>query len=593
MLMNGVKSVTSKCNSIVLKPFRSKKRNVVEQTSFSGRKSVRTTCALLTGAPAVNTTEVYSVKKGDAFAAIAKENGLTVRELKALNPGLNANILQVGQKIRVPATASPPESSLALTSLGSATKNAVRRISSVKDTVGERFSSQFKSTPRETAVHTVRSGEWLAAIASEHHTTANDLINLNSETNLSVLQVGQKIRVPATASPPSPALTSLGSTTKNAVRRLSDAKDTVGERFSSQFKSTPRETAVHTVRSGEWLAAIASEHHTTANDLINLNSETNLSVLQVGQKIRVPATASPPSPALTSLGSTTKNAVRRLSDAKDTVGERFSSQFKATPREIAVHTVRSGEWLAAIASEHHTTTNDLINLNSETNLSVLRVGQKICVPATASPPSPALTSLGSTTKNAVRRISSVKDTVGERFSSQFKATPRETAVHTVRSGEWLAAIASEHHTTTNDLINLNSETNLSVLRVGQTILVPVRGDQKKTVSWAQPCAKTSALPTSARSSEHLNLTTTVQLPVAQLRLFHTRSDPLLLRPSPLPALTWARLQRLSEHVPTSVPSRVVLPTSASLQAMAPTFAPLIARGTRLRPLTGFYYAALR
>ncbi len=48
-----------------------------------------------------DTKKYYTVKKGDTFTRIASNNGLTVQQLKKLNPGVNAGTIRVGQKLRI------------------------------------------------------------------------------------------------------------------------------------------------------------------------------------------------------------------------------------------------------------------------------------------------------------------------------------------------------------------------------------------------------------------------------------------------------------------------------------------------------------
>lgn len=45
----------------------------------------------------------YLVKSGDSGVKIAKANGVTIEDLKAVNPGVNWNGLKVGQKVKLPA----------------------------------------------------------------------------------------------------------------------------------------------------------------------------------------------------------------------------------------------------------------------------------------------------------------------------------------------------------------------------------------------------------------------------------------------------------------------------------------------------------
>ncbi|MBM3452723.1 MAG: LysM peptidoglycan-binding domain-containing protein [Bacteroidetes bacterium] len=49
----------------------------------------------------VETKKYHTVKKGDTFTRIAVNNGLTVQQLKTLNPGINAGKIRAGQKIRI------------------------------------------------------------------------------------------------------------------------------------------------------------------------------------------------------------------------------------------------------------------------------------------------------------------------------------------------------------------------------------------------------------------------------------------------------------------------------------------------------------
>jgi len=43
----------------------------------------------------------YTVQTGDTFGSISAKTGTSIAELERLNPGVNSNTLQVGQKLRV------------------------------------------------------------------------------------------------------------------------------------------------------------------------------------------------------------------------------------------------------------------------------------------------------------------------------------------------------------------------------------------------------------------------------------------------------------------------------------------------------------
>jgi LysM repeat protein len=52
--------------------------------------------------PRPRLTRTYTIQEGDTFATIAADQGTTVDRLTALNPNVDLNSLQVGQKILIP-----------------------------------------------------------------------------------------------------------------------------------------------------------------------------------------------------------------------------------------------------------------------------------------------------------------------------------------------------------------------------------------------------------------------------------------------------------------------------------------------------------
>ncbi|MBU2020142.1 MAG: LysM peptidoglycan-binding domain-containing protein, partial [Bacteroidetes bacterium] len=46
------------------------------------------------------TVKYYTVKRGDTFGVIASRNGMTITQLRKLNPRVNISRLEVGQRLR-------------------------------------------------------------------------------------------------------------------------------------------------------------------------------------------------------------------------------------------------------------------------------------------------------------------------------------------------------------------------------------------------------------------------------------------------------------------------------------------------------------
>src|SRR4051794_33433064 len=51
--------------------------------------------------------------------------------------------------------------------------------------------------------------------------------------------------------------------------------------------------SMHTIAAGETLSALAKEYHTTVGDIMRINGMHSNSKLQIGEKIKVPATSQP------------------------------------------------------------------------------------------------------------------------------------------------------------------------------------------------------------------------------------------------------------------------------------------------------------
>lgn len=114
--------------------------------------------------PAGNDSPVgtYTVRSGDSLYNIARQMGVTVSKLKAVN-GLRSNRLRIGQKLMIPATAKP-------------------KAGAVKKTAANK-------------TYRVRSGDSLYTIAKRHGTSIKTLKRVN-HLRRNTLKVGQRLRLP-------------------------------------------------------------------------------------------------------------------------------------------------------------------------------------------------------------------------------------------------------------------------------------------------------------------------------------------------------------------------------------------------------------
>ncbi|HZK35200.1 MAG TPA: LysM domain-containing protein, partial [Bacillota bacterium] len=112
-------------------------------------------------------TMPYIVQSGDTFYKLAARFNTTVEAIIAANPGVNPNMLMVGQQICIPGTTPPPT-----------------------------------TCPSGTTAYTVRAGDTFFSIARAHNVSVDALIAANPGVNPDRLQIGQIICIPGTTPPP-------------------------------------------------------------------------------------------------------------------------------------------------------------------------------------------------------------------------------------------------------------------------------------------------------------------------------------------------------------------------------------------------------
>lgn len=113
--------------------------------------------------------EWYTVKDGDLVGRIAMDHGISVSDIKRLNPDLNVDRISIGQRIKVKGEMVAIEE------------------------------EQPKPAPVEAKPgevwHTVEDGDLVGRIAEKYGTTTRRIKELNPDLNIDRISIGQRIRV--------------------------------------------------------------------------------------------------------------------------------------------------------------------------------------------------------------------------------------------------------------------------------------------------------------------------------------------------------------------------------------------------------------
>lgn len=225
--------------------------------------------------------------------------------------------------------------------------------------------------------------------------------------------------------------------------------------------------ATYTIRSGDTLFGIARSLGISLDALLRANPGINPEALRVGQVICLPVTPVPPTEcptgferytimagdtlfALARRFGTTVEAIQRANPGLDPnslrVGQIICIPSPAPPPTecpagFQRYTIVAGDTLFALARRFGTTVDALLRANPGIDPESLRVGQIICVPSVPAPPPPG-------------------------------QCPAGLVPYTIRSGDTLFALARATGTTVAEIQRNNPGIDPNNLRVGQIICLP-------------------------------------------------------------------------------------------------------------------------
>jgi membrane-bound lytic murein transglycosylase D len=188
--------------------------------------------------------------------------------------------------------------------------------------------------------------------------------------------------------------------------------------------------SMHVVKKGESVATIATKYKTQAIVIRDMNTLENGAPLVEGSELRVPT------------------AVVNLPAKVMLAAARVDGKGGRSGRRPAVHVVRSGDSLWAIAKRHRMNVATLARINGMRPGDTLRAGQKL-----------VLNSRGGNS--------------GSRASSGSSGSARQVS-YKVRRGDTLSRIAQVFGVTVGELVSWNGISKHATLRPGQRLTVNVR-----------------------------------------------------------------------------------------------------------------------
>lgn len=404
--------------------------------------------------------DVFPINEPTNLAAIAKAAGISLEELKELNPELLHNITPADRKtyyIKIPFNTY------------------------------QTFAKNFEKIPPEEKqpfiFHTVDKNETLDDIARKYNVSLDNLIAINNLSGYKAkIKKGDTLRIPIGAEPYE---------SENIVRTPVVKADTVAAQVvqNPNVESTPVGQIIsHIVQAGETIYSISKLYGIRPSDLRNLNNlPFDVDNLQIGQKLIVARNPINPEPASNKTetpksqtkiikhkvkkGETLAKIADKYNVTADNIiktnklitssiktGQILKIEVKSdniaqntqpkntskTPEKVTIHTVQRGETLASIAQKYGVTENQLREWNkNDIKGDLVIAGSRI-------------------------KVADTKQNNDRTRSNNKKSTP---VYHTVKSGDTLSRIADKYDVSIQDIKSLNRNIREDRLQIGQKIRI--------------------------------------------------------------------------------------------------------------------------
>ena len=214
--------------------------------------------------------EIYIVKRGDTLYSIARDNNISVAELKKIN-NITNNTIYIGQELYLKNKIVEEEPSenddIYVVKKGDTlysiskklnisidTLKALNKLNTNEIYVGQQLILSNDKNTEEYDVYTVKKGDSLWSISQKYNISVKELIELNNLNNLT-LQINQKLEVPKTII----------------------------------VEPEENDTEIYIVEKNDTLWSISRKFNISVNELKELNNLTN-NLLSIGQELKIKRT---------------------------------------------------------------------------------------------------------------------------------------------------------------------------------------------------------------------------------------------------------------------------------------------------------------
>ncbi len=152
--------------------------------------------------PPIENTTTYTISKGDNLYSIAQKYGVTVDDIIKLN-NLNSSNLKIGEKILIPSTESKKniytikqgDSLYSIAKQNGVTVDEIKKANNLTTNTLKVGNKLLIPQTTKDLTYTVKKGDTLYSIADKYKKSVTELKKINNLTS-NLLNIGQKLIIP-------------------------------------------------------------------------------------------------------------------------------------------------------------------------------------------------------------------------------------------------------------------------------------------------------------------------------------------------------------------------------------------------------------
>jgi LysM repeat protein len=290
-----------------------------------------------------NSTQ-HVVKEGDTLWKLSQSYDVSVQNISDANPGINANNLQIGSILCIPA-------------------NSIS-------------STSPHTCPDRTFSYIVDSGDTLWKLSQAYGVSVQNILDVNPGIDPQNLQIGSTLCIPTAQIVPAPFVKTTPQTETTPPTKTAP--------LTSEILpvTCPKGTFRYTIQNGDTLWKLSQAYGVSVQSILDVNPGIDPQNLQIGSTLCIPTAQIVPAPFA--------KATPPTETAPPTKTAPLTSEILPVtcPKGTFRYTIQNGDTLWKLSQTYGVSVQSILDVNPGIDPQNLQIGSTLCIPTAQTVPAP-------------------------------------------------------------------------------------------------------------------------------------------------------------------------------------------------------------